>query len=157
LFAEIKRCSKRTLKVEDIEAAVRKTIDPFFRYQNEKLDAASTFFASEDKIFRFVMDGVPVEFYLPMAGSDKVQGDILRTSYFYQPKPLFFLRAEGLLKEGAVVVDAGANVGNHTVFFSKIMRAGMVHSFEPNPPAYSILSRNVELNGLQEVVQLHST
>ena len=121
------------------------------------MDGFAAYFSSKDKIFRFVMEGVSVSFYLPMAASDRVQQDILRTSYFYQPKALNFIRRENILTKSATVIDAGANIGNHTIFFGKIMGAMSIHSFEPNPPAYSILERNVELNSLAGVVCLHHT
>jgi FkbM family methyltransferase len=37
-------------------------------------------------------------------------------------------------------VDIGANIGNHSVFFSKFFNK--VHSFEPNPITYDVLSLN---------------
>lgn len=37
-------------------------------------------------------------------------------------------------------LDVGANIGNHTVFFSKLF--AKVRSFEPNPSAYRLLSVN---------------
>ncbi len=40
------------------------------------------------------------------------------------------------------VVDAGANIGNHSVFFSKHFKK--VYSFEPNPKTYSLLKINTE-------------
>ena len=39
-----------------------------------------------------------------------------------------------------VILDIGANIGNHSVFFSKHFKA--VYSFEPNPIAYDILAVN---------------
>ncbi|MDE3801381.1 FkbM family methyltransferase [Sinorhizobium meliloti] len=140
-----------------IASIVAKAIDPFFRYQNQKLDSFAAYFSSEDKIFRFSMDGVSLSFYLPMAASDRVQHDILRSSYFYQPKPLFFIQRQKLVNASSVVVDAGANIGNHTVFFGRVGNVSKIHAFEPNPPAFSILRRNVEINELQDIVDLHCT
>ena len=47
---------------------------------------------------------------------------------------------------GAVVVDIGANVGNHTVYFSRCTPAGQVYAIEPLPKAYNILKTNLALN-----------
>lgn len=163
LSLRVEELSKEALKLREqvdearIASIVAKAIDPFFRYQNQKLDGFATYFTSEDKIFRFSMDGVALSFYLPLAASDRVQHDILRSSYFYQPKPLYFIQREKLVNASSVVVDAGANIGNHTVFFGKVGNVSKIHAFEPNPPAFSILSRNVELNGLQGIVDLHNT
>lgn len=39
-----------------------------------------------------------------------------------------------------VVLDAGANIGNHSIYFSKLF--GRVHAFEPNPSTYQLLAFN---------------
>jgi FkbM family methyltransferase len=41
---------------------------------------------------------------------------------------------------GTVALDIGANIGNHSVFFSDIF--GSVYSFEPNPYAFELLKIN---------------
>ncbi len=57
------------------------------------------------------------------------------------------------VRQGAVVVDVGANVGYYTLIAGKIVGAeGRVYAFEPDPVAFSILERNVRLNGLTNVV-----
>ena len=42
------------------------------------------------------------------------------------------------------VVDAGANIGNHSIFFSKYFKK--VYSFEPNPTTYKLLKINSKNN-----------
>ena len=48
--------------------------------------------------------------------------------------------------EGAIL-DVGANLGNHTIFFSQF--SDEVHSFEPHPLTYRLLALNTE--GLENV------
>lgn len=43
----------------------------------------------------------------------------------------------------SVAVDAGANIGNHSLFFSDFFKE--VHSYEPNPRTFRVLSINAEL------------
>ncbi|WP_181707942.1 FkbM family methyltransferase [Chthonobacter rhizosphaerae] len=131
------------------------SIDPYFRYQNELLLSYATFFSSEDKVFEFSVNGTKVSFYLPFGASDKIQNDILRTSNFYQPKAVEFINREGLVRQSSTVVDAGANIGSHSIFFAVIMGARKIYAFEPNPPAYGILTRNVELNKLNDRIDVH--
>lgn len=58
-----------------------------------------------------------------------------------------------ILREGNVVVDAGANVGWYTTLFSLLVgRTGMVHAFEPASMTASSLRRNCDLNGCENVV-----
>ena len=57
-----------------------------------------------------------------------------------------------LLKQGDTVVDAGANIGSHTLFFARAVgRDGRVYSFEPQRFIFQILCGNVALNGFRNV------
>jgi FkbM family methyltransferase len=57
-----------------------------------------------------------------------------------------------ILNPGDLVVDVGANIGTHTVFFAKrVGDKGVVVAFEPQRLAYQTLCGNVALNGLTNV------
>jgi|CZKU01.1.fsa_nt_gi FkbM family methyltransferase len=57
-----------------------------------------------------------------------------------------------VLAPGGVVVDAGANIGTHTVFFAKAVDdQGLVVAFEPQRLVFQNLCKNVALNGLRNV------
>lgn len=48
-----------------------------------------------------------------------------------------------LIKPGDVVVDAGANIGSHTIaYINAVGDKGIVLAFEPNPPAFECLMHN---------------
>jgi FkbM family methyltransferase len=51
-----------------------------------------------------------------------------------------------------IAVDAGAFIGNHTVFFAKVLGLRTL-AVEPNPAAFEILLRNAALNGIEERVE----
>lgn len=53
-----------------------------------------------------------------------------------------------------LIVDAGAHIGSHTLFFAGIMRR-QVRAFEPNPLAYRQLKANIKLNNLGPRVQTY--
>jgi FkbM family methyltransferase len=48
---------------------------------------------------------------------------------------------------GTAVIDVGANIGNHAVFFGAILNA-QVYAYEPFQPNYDLLEMNVAANGL---------
>ena len=49
----------------------------------------------------------------------------------------------GYIKDGDVVVDAGAFIGDHTIAYTKAVgKTGRVMAFEPNPSAYECLVHN---------------
>ena len=45
-------------------------------------------------------------------------------------------------------VDVGANIGNHTIYFSKIAKE--VIAFEPNPVCYNLIRANLLANKMQQ-------
>jgi len=58
------------------------------------------------------------------------------------------------LREGDLFVDAGANVGTYTVLASGVVPA-RTHAFEPDENSLTGLERNLEINGLQDLVTVH--
>lgn len=58
----------------------------------------------------------------------------------------------GLLRLGQVVVEAGSNLGSHTLALAQAVGpTGCVHAFEPQPFIHELLSWNVQANHLSHV------
>ena len=68
---------------------------------------------------------------------------------FFELEELEFLRS--ILPNEARVIDIGANVGNHTIYFSVVCGASAVFPFEPNPEAVLILQANLQANNITNV------
>lgn len=83
---------------------------------------------------------------------DFIQKKILQGKQFYEYEML--LDAASRLLPGALCVDAGANIGNHTLFFAGICGASVV-AVEPNAENASLLLRNAELSGCSDLVEMH--
>ncbi len=57
------------------------------------------------------------------------------------------------IKEGMTVVDIGAHIGYYTLFSASLVgEKGKVYAFEPGPENYSLLVKNIEVNGYNNVV-----
>ena len=69
---------------------------------------------------------------------------------FYEPEELAIIARHFPI--GGTFLDIGANVGNHTLYVAKFLRASRIVCFEPNPPAISLLESKVWLNGLTRIV-----
>jgi FkbM family methyltransferase len=52
------------------------------------------------------------------------------------------------------VVDVGANLGNHSLYWCRVVGA-VVDAFEPHPEYYELLDRNVEMNDARPIVRIH--
>lgn len=101
-------------------------------------------------VFSFICFDHVVKLFLPFAGSDWIQQKILIDGGFYEFALLKEMRKE--IPRGAVVVDAGGNIGNHSCFFSLFCNASVIHVFEPQRIAFGILKRNMELNRCRNVI-----
>jgi FkbM family methyltransferase len=75
---------------------------------------------------------------------DEIQGRYHANGLFYEAGLLEYIR--DTCPSGLMVVDVGANVGNHAVYFDKILAAREVVVFEPNEAASKILLKNISLN-----------
>ncbi len=62
-----------------------------------------------------------------------------------------------MLRPGDVVLDVGANIGTHTLFFAqKVAPGGVVYGFEPQRITYEYLCANLALNGLHNAIPLQA-
>lgn len=105
----------------------------------------------EKKLIVFKYGTEEVSFFLPDR-EDHIQKTIRREQNFYEQDML-----EDILKRvvpGSLALDIGANIGNHTIFFSKICKLKVI-SFEPFEHCYKILTKNVYLNKINEQVTTH--
>lgn len=89
---------------------------------------------------------------LPNAQDDYVQRVILKGRNFYEARQLAQIEAFGIVGPKSVVCDIGANIGNHSVYFSQVMGAAKVLAFEPMPHCFSTLCSNILLNHIEDRV-----
>lgn len=79
--------------------------------------------------------------------------DILRLSIRGVHEPLVTELVEKEVKKGDIVLDIGAHIGYYTLIFAKLVgEEGKVYAFEPEPTNFSLLKKNVEINGYENVV-----
>ncbi len=81
---------------------------------------------------------------------------VFREHFFEIEEPeLEFTRR--FLKQGDVFVDAGAYHGWYTLVASRAVgERGRVVAFEPNPDAFAVLRRNIELNGCRNIQAINA-
>lgn len=84
---------------------------------------------------------------------DDIVGAMLVSSGVWEPSVTAVFRA--VLRPGDIAVDVGAHLGYFTVLAGRLVgEHGKVYALEPSPATFVDLLRNVELNGLQNVVPL---
>lgn len=96
------------------------------------------------------LDGTGIDddiwFYLPNFEKDSIQRLMVYTRNFYERVELQYLR-ENYIRKGDVCLDIGANIGNHSIYFTKMCHASKVYAFEPVKSTFAILKKNISLNG----------
>lgn len=109
-----------------------------------KLLAYARFRQAGRDVAEFNFDGEPIRFRI--AGNN-LGLDIFHVSgHFFEEPELAYCRE--IIAPGGVIVDAGANVGNHLVYFAKFLAPLEIAPIEPNPEAIRLLRDNIELNDI---------
>jgi len=102
-----------------------------------------------ESIYQFKIFYDNVNFYLPDS-DDHIQKTIINTNSFYEFEMLKDI-FESLLPND-VIIDVGANIGNHSLFLGKFCNPQQVYSFEPFPHSFNILKKNIEINHLENKI-----
>jgi len=90
------------------------------------------------------------EFSIEIFDEKETVSDIIREKTIYSINDLKLLNK--FLNKGDYFIDAGANIGWHTLFGSKVVGdSGKVFAFEPNDKNFNLLESNVKLNELTNV------
>jgi FkbM family methyltransferase len=73
---------------------------------------------------------------------------------FFEIEELDFLQTQ--VAPGAHIVEVGAHIGNHVVYYSRFMRPRRITVIEPNPKVRELLQRNLAINkvGYADLSQL---
>jgi len=115
-------------------------------------------------IQRVSKDGIPLEmamtrlnafgqeFHFVHVAGDYIPRKISDEHTFYESTFLELLQR--FHRPGGVIIDGGANIGNHTLYFAKVVGAEVI-AFEPEPHNASCLAINIAVNGISDRVQLH--
>ena len=79
----------------------------------------------------------------------KASGLVL-TGYWEKHETEMFKK---VIKEGMTVVDIGAHIGYYTIIAANLVgKKGKIYAFEPEPENYSLLVKNIEINGYQNII-----
>lgn len=99
-----------------------------------------------------VWDYGNIKFYLPNFPQDLIQNYIVTNSDYFEGPTL--RKLDKFIPEKAVILDIGANIGNHTLYWAMQNKIEKVYSFEPIEETFNILCKNVEINDLDNKVEL---
>jgi FkbM family methyltransferase len=73
---------------------------------------------------------------------EHVSEEISRESMFYEIEFLQYIENNHSTQSG--IIDIGASIGNHSLFFSEFLEYDTIHSFEPHPHNFELLKKNMD-------------
>ena len=110
-------------------------------------------FFNRNDIFILNQNNQKIKFFLPLK-YDYLQQQIIVKNKFYENE--FLLKIKKYMPRDAVVIDAGANIGNHLIYFVKVLNAKEIYGFEPQKKIFNILKKNVFLNNIQNKTKIYN-
>ena len=88
-----------------------------------------------------------------------ISATLLKPKYFrkWHREPGFMDIIEAEVHRGDVVFEVGANIGYVTMFLAKYVGdSGKVFAVEPVPINFEILTKNIKLNNLSDIIEAHN-
>lgn len=128
-------------------------INPFRCYVEDKLLKSKKYIFKSRKIKSI--------FYLPYVKTDLIQNIIYRSGRYFESDNLDYVCKqwhEGVVEKRIAkssVLDIGANIGNHTLYFVNECNARHVFCFEPIKDTFEILKTNMKINQICDRVTLY--
>jgi FkbM family methyltransferase len=107
----------------------------------------------DDRCVHINIDGRGYDIVLTDPQTDYIQRELEQTRLPYELAMLRDMQTH--LEPGDLVIDVGANIGNHTLFLAAVVGCRVV-AFEPNQRLLRGLRSSVEANGLTDRVQAHA-
>lgn len=128
---------------------LQKQLETLISLNRRQTDLLAFAQLGDEKVINFIYRGEHVSMYLPQGGHDFIQSYIVRQHAFYERRFFDRLLERNIVKPGGVVIDAGANIGNHAVFFGLFLGAKKLICFEPQTAVFETLERNLDLNKIK--------
>ena len=100
----------------------------------------------KNDIFSFYYNEKFIKIYVRRAPYDYIENIILETGSFYEEPAL--RKIKQFIGQDASVIDVGANIGNHSIFFSIVCECKQIICFEPQKNIYQQLQENILLNNI---------
>ena len=90
------------------------------------------------------------KFFLPNNDIDSIQFCMRSKLVYWDILALY--QIDKYLPDNSTILDIGANIGSHSIYWSRERNAKKVYAFEPLDTTYDILTKNIELNNLEDTI-----
>lgn len=117
----------------------RENVSAILRSYAEKRDDLYVSFDHRDKEVFFAIDA-PMDF---------IQACHCNGTFF-EDNELKML--EFSVGKNKTILEVGANIGNHLVYYGTTMKPKVIIPIEPNPRCLRLLAKNIQMNNLEEII-----
>ena len=101
-----------------------------------------------------IFDISGAKFFLPNNDIDSIQFCMRNERIYWDLSALHLINK--YLPDNSTILDIGANIGSHSIYWAKERCAKKVYAFEPLNTTYDILTENIKLNSLENIVIPHN-
>jgi FkbM family methyltransferase len=124
-----------------------------FGYDTIKIPKRKNYFSKKENN-RLNFYETPIgNYYLPTDNPNDAVINCMKYGEIFEPE--IIETASLYIKEGCTVLDVGANFGQMTTFFSKMVgQNGKVYAFDADDFIFDVLNRNIQANGCNNVEPL---
>lgn len=89
-------------------------------------------------------------FWLPNFPMDVIQRIMVMSNNYWDEEAINVM--DKYIPDDAVIVDIGAYIGSHSVYWAVERHAKKIYAFEPLQSAYEIMEKNIALNNLEDII-----
>lgn len=137
------------IREQKVHVKISKAIYKKLVFSEKRMRQIGNLFSfSSDKI----VDIGFAKFYVPDYPYDLIQSTIVDEGTFYEIGIL--KKIDAYIKPNANILDIGANIGNHSIYWSVCSKAKKVYAFEPMKRTFQLLKKNVEINNLENKIKI---
>lgn len=136
------------IKSKSTREKFKQILCPFYltRQNNIMLNQIQMKMSLTNDVFRFN----DLKFFVPNYPLEAIQNNIVTTRNFYEYNILKIL--DLYLPANCHILDIGANIGNHSIYWATRSKASKIVAFEPIYETFKILEKNIEINNLGSII-----
>jgi FkbM family methyltransferase len=133
-------------KLEEAAKCAQAIHTSAYRYAREAEGWSSyaKFILEGKKIAEVLVDGEILYFHVHRGRENHGESIVHASGRLCEPQELKFAREH--VAPGGVIVDVGANIGNHLVYFAKFLKPRLLLPIEPGAEAVRQLRENIAIN-----------
>ena len=133
---------RKIVKSEASRSRIKRLVIPRFAINENKkiLDQIVNYLSMKESVYHLG----DLKIYVPNYMKDAIQTYIVDNNQFYESYLLNVV--DSYIPNNAIIVDVGANIGNHSLYWGRKKHVQSIIAYEPVKETYEILKKNIRIN-----------